>query len=186
MVAFLVATVPLLAAIDSPSKLHPNIGGVSIESYNSSNSGQIPNCTESTVRACYQSILQTFRSQEASGVRFRFSLYQAMERSGSDYQVKASWLSNLDTFLGDIAAAGYTNVIPSPQFSGWQGEGKQVERVVVEGGGCPHGNGTEIDLTFWPTAPFGWDANGPYAGGFNQSYNCSPQNPIFVGWDNIY
>jgi len=176
--------------IDGPSRLHPNVGAVPIDQYTANNTGQFANCPADPypkVQDCYKSLLQKFKSQEASGVRFRFSVWRAMEKVGSDYQVKSSWLNNLDAFLQDIKNQGYTYVTPSPMFSGTLGEGEQVigDAEVLDSG-CPDNKGALITLTFWPTAPFGWDANGPYAAGYDKSYNCSPENPIFVGWDNIY
>ncbi len=180
------------AAIDPPSRLHANLGGVSIDQYNANNTGQLPNCPSGSypkIRDCYVSLLQKFKTQEAAGVRFRFSVWRAMEKTqtGNDYQVKSSWLTNLRDFLQDIKNAGYTYVTPSPIFFGTSGDGEQNIQVDVTVGGCTDSVPTKVELTFWPTAPSGWEpGKGPFAAGKDQSYNCSPPNPIFVGWDNIY
>lgn len=177
-------------AIDPPSRLHVNLGGVPIDQYNANNTGQLPNCPSSSypkVQDCYMSLLQKFKSQDASGVRFRFSVWRAMKKVGSDYQVDSAWLGNLRAFLQDIKNEGYTYVTPSPLFFGTSGEGEQNIKVDVTEGGCTNSVPTKVELTFWPTAPFGWEqGKGPFAAGKDQSYNCSPANPIFVGWDNIY
>lgn len=53
--------------------------------------------------------------------------------------------------------------------------------------------GSYKPLFFWPAAPFGVrghntqnDPTGPWKAQYDQSYNCSPHNPYFVGWQNIY
>lgn len=58
---------------------------------------------------------------------------------------------------------------------------------------CSATPGATVSLFFWPSAPYGVRANntlndpaGPWKQFFNNSYNCSPKNPYFAGWQHLY
>jgi hypothetical protein len=58
---------------------------------------------------------------------------------------------------------------------------------------CSATPGATVALFFWPGLPFGvrpvnkaGDPAGPWKVLFNNSYNCSPRNPHFAGWQRMY
>ncbi len=133
--------------------------------------------------------------------------------SPSQVSLNTVWVSNLNLFLFDMKTKGFTKVIPSPMFWGaWEptdpnpqnpanpgapNDGQRKLTVSDSCAGNPSPTG-QVKLVFWPAVPFGVSGGdnypgtstpqpvGPWRPGHNQSYNCSPANPVFVGWSNIY
>ncbi|MDP2999137.1 MAG: hypothetical protein Q8N47_16745, partial [Bryobacterales bacterium] len=128
----------------------------------------------------------------------------------------SAWRTKIDAFFEDLYAFGLYEITPSSEMQGWdnsecirigvcQPYAPNQEGGFVKGtfSGPPETNLNTCEavttvLRFYPTLPFGWlfhedqsDPNddrgpGPYLNGLNNSFNCAPPNPIFVGWQNIY
>ncbi|MBS1825936.1 MAG: hypothetical protein JST93_11490 [Acidobacteria bacterium] len=105
--------------------------------------------------------------------------------------VNTAWVTNVDMFFADVAASGITNIVPTPSFTDIVTEnvpGKSVYLdAPVRSSGCePSGTGQLINLLFNVTAPWGFEPYGnghvPHGRENAAAYNCSPQNPRFVGW----
>jgi hypothetical protein len=231
----LLSVTGLWAQIAPHTHLQANLGPVPIDKYLSTNydtiygHGFVPDCnTSQTVRACYQQILASFHQQGVEGVRFMFyfcgGAYSTALNGCGAYNgtsLNPAWASNMQTFLQDVAAAGITEVTPTPQW----GYGYDTNIPYCTDGtytcGAEDGNynwyknslepslndgvvwqrvtdtcsstGSTVSLFFWPGLPFGvrsqntlGDPPGSWKGFYNNSYNCSPKNPYFAGWQNIY
>lgn len=171
----------------SGASLHGNAGSVPLDIYTSLNSsGVLGACSRNmTIRQCTQVYLANLYKQGVRELRFFFgvrgSFYStALDANGN---VNQSWLNNLGLFLADVRAAGITHV--TPNFSLWgTGDGSPVAQTVQD---C---NLNSVTRYFWITSPFAAVVSG---GGYvpdnsypQDSYNCSPHNPFFIGWGKIY
>jgi hypothetical protein len=188
-----------------------------------------------TVRACYQAILNDFAAQKVSGVRFQFGIcgggYSTpLQNCGQAWtQVSGpvlgtgglsnvcngtggAWIKGVCAFFADLNAAKIYNVTLTPALGDFTGaQGGPAAQFLTPGPPpqpTPACTSTPPVLVYAPTLPYGLipcsltppynqctgtpcTCSAPNAGfpantGDNLAYNCSPSNPIFAGWQNIY
>lgn len=161
-------------------ELEVNIGPVPVEQYLLTNTdGTIAGCPKSQkVSECLKMSLANYARQKVTTVRYMFDMTgDAFLANGTP---NPKYISNLNLIHKDMKASGITHIIPTPNWDGW---GNQFQRTVFDP--C---QGKNISLIFYKTAPYGFETeNGfPYNLAEDRSYECSPANPIFVGWNNIY
>jgi hypothetical protein len=120
--------------------------------------------------------------------------------------VNNPWIQKLAAFYQDLAGKGIYDVTPTMVHSG-DTTGSQLLPL----GRAPNGNGCETNppthLWYVPLEPYGRvpchdyemtcpsnvncgtycqaDYGHPYDPDHKSGYNCSPSNPIFVGWGNL-
>lgn len=180
---------PVLAA---NAKLQGNAGFVPFDSYQSQNNGLImAGCTNRlTVRECVQRYVANLKRQGVTDLRFFFGLMggggsTAMDQFGT---VSSTWLSNVGLFFQDLKAAGITHVWLNPSLWGLSDD------PILSASVTPCDSSTPVTRYFWRTAPHafvplgnGYKPDNEFLDTFFQnSYNCSPPNPYFVGWDKLY
>ena len=155
----------------------------------------------SSVRSCVQTLLGIWKQQRVSGVRILFAFCggagsTALTNCGTynpPYSLNPTWIANVNTFFADVHAAGIQNVTITPSHAGTGGD----TYAIMAPAAPPSGNrcaDTTSTLRYWAAAPFGEKVcpGGSCGDGFptgtddNNGYNCSPKNPIFVGWQNLY
>jgi hypothetical protein len=220
------ASFPLTAdVIHAPSRLEVNLGAVAIDHYDYSHNwaSDYPQnacpAGRTSVRDCYRGILEAFRAQGVTGVRFFFGLCGGfhstpLQNCGLNWtQVTgpdSTWLQNLNSFFQDLSDFKILNVTPTPAHGEWVGIEGGSPGQYLPAASAPGGNvcsDTPPMLQYLPTEPYGripCHSTPPYqctdpnncgcqenagfpAGWFNNdAYNCSPRNPIFVGWQNQY
>lgn len=108
----------LLADLNYPTRLETNMGPMTFaKQINGSwvtwydythTDNQHPaiygNCTAgSSVRSCFQQIMQQYHSQNISGVRFQFNLDDVLDAGNN---IIPQWLAGLNNFFEDLHAAG--------------------------------------------------------------------------------
>jgi len=122
-----------------------------------------------------------------------------------------TWLSNLNAFFDDLKANTFTCITPTPAHGDWVGVQGNAPSQYLSAAPAPSGQactGTPLVLQYVPGEPYGripCHNTSPYncttwptctscqsnvgfrvMPGDNNAYNCSPSNPIFVGWQNLY
>ncbi len=195
----------LFAQIAGSSAVEINLAYLPIDVYTSKNclhsacspdykwARYIQACSQDlTVRQCVKDSLAGFKhppEQNVSGVRFMFA-FRGIGFStplNPDGTVNSNWRNNLNLFFADMKAAGINNVTPSPRFYG----GDYNERLYAEDP-CSEGAPYPFRLfEFFPMTPFGNARNdngvwGLWRAEFSPSYDCSPPDPIFAGWPQLY
>ncbi len=232
------AVYSLAGTLSSESEVEVNLGPIPIDHYTDDNDSVpgyasldfVKDCTETTVRDCYQAQLAELDADGVTGIRFMFyfcggAWSTALDDCLGTPSLNSDWVDNLELFLEDVADAGIDDVTPTPQFWGGFDSNLGYCDPILSGGQvdfkCGEDDGeynfltesddstlndglqwdevsdsctsTTLPLFFWPAAPFGvrgfnsdGDPVGPWMGGYNDAYNCSPSNPDFVGWNNIY
>jgi hypothetical protein len=196
-----------------PSALQTNIGWVPLDMYDYAHSpSQVGtplavSCPgAATVRTCYQAAFANFQSQHVTGVRFIFLLcggfspntsVTPLHGCGNSWQQVTSpnpnglgdatdpWMQNLRAFFQDLYDRHLYNVTPTMVHSDQTGSRLMAPGPAPDGRGCRN---QPTELLFLPGEPYGRDPGtyNPYVGPDNWSaYNCSPSNPIFVGWQNL-
>ena len=113
-----------------------------------------------------------------------------------------TWLANLCLFLQDFRDTGLYRVAATTALWGagagyrryGDGLNPPLPPDLIDGCTGRLASDPELRIGFWPAAPFavgedlapGIQELFPWMPGHNDSYNCSPRNPVFVGWDKIY
>jgi len=158
------------------------------------------------VRQCYQNALNFYAQNQVTGVRFQFAfcggahstplLNCGTPASTAIEPSTGPWHRQVDEFFEDVQASGINNITITTVYAGFGGDtviGYPNGAPYTPTGGDPPGQGCSTDsanMQWWPALPFGLmvTAEGPrpYLNSFNDSYNCAPANPYFIGWNNIY
>lgn len=197
LLLFILPPPPVSGAIAAPSTLQQNLGPIPFDLYHNMNSGTLPNCSPSfTIQACYQSLLQAYRLQGVTGVRFQFGLAGAANSTAilPNGAINEVWVQRVQDFLHDVKQANITNVILTPSFYGWGGDPYQDKTLTELGLGSDPCGTSQTSFRFWRAAPFatynaaisGDPQWYPHTAVFDRhAYNCSPANPYFVGWNVI-
>jgi hypothetical protein len=180
------------AQLTAPTVVEMNLGPIPFDKYTTTDLGTsvFPNCPAgSSVRSCMQSQLASYYSQGVRGVRFQFGIcgaaYSTMlsncGNAPATISVNPAWQSRVSSFFADVYASGMRYVTPTPSYYGFGSETGTITSTITD----PCFGGTKT-FTFEPAAPFGQSPYGvPHGLGYNQAYNCSPANPVFVGWQNL-
>jgi hypothetical protein len=177
----------------SGTKLQGNIGFVPFDDYSSMNAIPSPvgTCTDKlTVRECTRRFVENLRKQGVTELRVIFGVLGAAHSTALDAsgQVRTEWLNQVDLFFQDVRALGITHISLNPSL--WGQSDDPIQSAVV-----PDCNWNYGARWFWKTSPVpfvqdgaGYRPDGNYKiGGFvENSYNCAPANPFFIGWDKIY
>jgi hypothetical protein len=134
----------------------------------------------------------------------------------SSVSLNNTWASKVTDFFTDLYNAGIYDITPTPELTDWQGTADYTASHYQPAGPIPSGGTNcsgQSTLHYPPALPYGqvpctttapyycttWpncgegycQANAGYpandaANQTNYGYNCSPANPIFVGWSNIF
>lgn len=193
-----------LSAAASGVRAEVNLGPFPFDYYlqTGSASSVLPNCPSgSTVRSCMQSSFSSYATQGVTGIRFFFALCGASSTPlgtgtapplttacGSSFnptisQVNSTWLAAVNAFMADVVSYGQgkLTLTPTPSFVA-SANGRNISVADT----CTTGN-PMTSFFFEPTLPYPEVTYGtPQGNGINNYYNCAAQNPIFVGWNNIY
>ncbi len=151
-----------------------------------------------TVRECVKSLFNNNPSSPPydpnnysaigiKGVRFFFGLMGGASSTvfNSTGGILGQWENNLKFFLQDLRSYGIERVTPQPVLMGdWSGP--LTKMLAMPRPTCPQAS---RELNFYPWLPFGFDPednNYPDRArenlGLDDSYNCSPINPLFDAW----
>jgi hypothetical protein len=201
--------------IGAQSSLEGDLGYMPFDQYNStalasSNMGLTKACPlGSTVRGCYNTVLQNLKAQSVSGVRvfvtfcdvFHFS--NALVNCGNLFNSSSpptwnpnanpglTWLSNVTSFFQDVKAAGIPKVtLTFMHADGSAGTIQVATSTTTSPSGSRCGDTPSDYVYFWVPEPFGlkMEPSGSLypIGEENDGYNCAPMNPYFVGWNNQF
>jgi len=172
--------------LPASSQIQGNGAFIPIDMYEDTNSGQFPvyPCSSSLkVRECMQHWAANMNKQGVTNLRFFFGLRggggsTAIEPSGD---VRETWIDNLKLFFQDLAAAGITSVSLHPALA-FTYEDAPIPATL------PDCHGTLVSRFFWITSPVAYRHDTAYPDNAypQDSLNCSPANPYFIGWDKIY
>jgi hypothetical protein len=186
--------------IAGPSVLHTNLGAVPFDTYDDDHDPTGPLATicpqGTTVRGCYRSILADFHNQGVTGVRFFVGFCGgggSTPLSGCSSFPSCSpptvsgpgsaWLTHLQNFYSDVYNAKIYGVGPTMAFGDFNGVGRSCPPSAPPSGSiCKPLN----SVWYTPTEPWANESPGIAVDDQINGYNCSPKNPLFVGWANIY
>jgi len=180
---------PKLAA---GTKLDGNIHFVPFNDYLNSTPFPIAPCTNRlTFRDCTKRFVESLVKQGVTGVRVTFGLMGAVGSTALDANgdVRPEWLGRVGLFFMDLRQAGILRVALHPALGNHQDPASFVS--------LPDCNQVQVPRYFWQTSPIayipdgggGFKPDNSYGGSFPYgpgSYNCSPANPVFLGWGKIY
>ena len=177
-------------------QLEVNIGPLWVDQYSyevlNTDQSIYPACSAAlSVRTCMQNFLSSYASQGVLGIRFQFALGGGAGSTPFDAQgnISTVWLANLNAFFADAKAAGIENVTPTSTLNQpWSGSPSGINLTTMtvpyrQGPNCTAGSET---LAFYPWLPYGLDPADNYYPADkeqNEAYYCSPENPIFWGWE---
>jgi hypothetical protein len=169
--------------------------------------------TEPTMRACYQKVLDTYRDQQISGVRFMFAMSNAVEYyTGA---VNQTWLAGVRLFFQDLYERNIHPITPTPSWDHGHLDGPYYYATPALKPGCTDPNFYQdpedpqsqkprrivTQLRFNRTAPFGeafvrhcdqqglnctdvgWQVDGEKN---VNAYHCAMGNVYFLGWNKMY
>jgi hypothetical protein len=169
--------------------------------------------TEPTLRACYQKVLDTYRDQQISGVRFMFAMSNAVEYyTGS---VNQTWLAGVRRFFQDLYDRNIHRITHTPSWDHGHLDGPYYYTTPSPRTGCTDPNFYQdpqdpqsenprrivTQLRFNRTAPFGeafvrrcdqqglnctdlgWQVDGEKN---VNAYHCAMGNVYFLGWSKMY
>ncbi|MBZ5626352.1 MAG: discoidin domain-containing protein [Acidobacteriia bacterium] len=209
-------TANVTVAIKGPSLLRVNLSYLPVGSYDtahfaSSDIGLSQSCpTNSTVRACFQTILWNMQRQGVSGVRVYVNFCGAdgaldaggVTQCGHPWNQITfdkttgpglAWIQNVSNFFADVKANNIQNVdLSLVHGSSAGGTYSQAKADSTSPADTPGNKVYCADTTdpvlFYATYPFGLKSSNffPIGQGDNGGYNCSPINPYFVGWQNQF
>jgi hypothetical protein len=178
-------------------QLEVNIGPLWVDQYTyevpNTDRSIYPACSaELSVRKCMQDFLSSYAKQGVRGIRFQFALGGGAGSTPFDSKgnINPQWHRNLKAFFADMKAAGIQDVTPTSTLNAsWSGSasGIGLQTMTVpyrKGPGCTT-TGSET-LAFFPWLPYGLDPADNYNPAdkeLNEAYYCSPENPIFWGWE---
>jgi hypothetical protein len=200
------------AANYTPFRTEVNYGPIPLDVYkmpnvNANGSPYIANCSiptpsnPTTVRSCIQTLSASYVAGGATGVRFMFAVqggslasqgsagpsqgsYGASTAWDSDGNVQPAWTSNLNLFLGDLKAAGFISVAPTPMLvANWSG----TPYATVQVNKCGGGQADSLDFYHW--LPFGLETgtDRPDCQDVQDGYHLAVKPPVihnqgFWGW----
>lgn len=180
----------------TPTALEVNLGYVPIDSYLSANADPTngrplvagAGCDQTiTVQECYHRMISSgphnWVSQGVTGVRFFAGILGGYFSTAypsancADPCLSSMWTANVSAFFNDLKSWGIRRITPTITPGANDGTGL-IGAAVVNACGS-------YSLDFWPTLPYGLE---PVTGNPDRvcgqdSYNSSPVNPIFWGWD---
>lgn len=205
---FTVTVTPL----GTSTSLHVNLGYVPFSYYDfnhSATSFSSYACpANSTVRGCFQSILNIMAAQGVSGIRIFVTFCDPSSQAFSPtcdptqgpVTLNAAWTTNVANFFSDVQQAGTQNAriqyvtITTAKSGPLYPMAKNL--TSSSNGSCSVAvnccDDTPDPVYFNPTVPFGLRADGDPIGwtqstNSNQGYDCGPINSqYFIGWSNIF